>query len=199
MCGLEIHVEGDRVTKIRPDDDDAWSKGYICPKGAVLDHVHHDDPDRLRTPLVRDASAPGGWREVGWPEAFARCEELLAGVIARHGKEAVTCYVGNPTAHNFSLARYVGLFIGLAQLPIIYSAGTVDQWPKNLACMLMYGSMWWIPTRHPPYTTGYSWAEPANARSLSRAPTCSVRFTHRTRRQDRRRRPAPHGNRRARG
>jgi anaerobic selenocysteine-containing dehydrogenase len=145
MCGLEIHVEGDRVTKIRPDDDDAWSKGYICPKGAVLDHVHHD-PDRLRTPLVRDASSPGGWREVGWPEAFARCEELLGGVIARHGKEAVTCYIGNPTAHNFSLARYVGLFIGLAQLPVIYSAGTVDQWPKNLACMLMYGSMWWIPT-----------------------------------------------------
>jgi anaerobic selenocysteine-containing dehydrogenase len=145
MCGLEIHVEGDRVTKIRPDDDDAWSKGYICPKGAVLDHVH-SDPDRLRTPLVRDSNSPGGWREVGWPEAFARCEELLAGVIARHSKDAVTCYIGNPTAHNFSLARYVGLFIGLAQLPVIYSAGTVDQWPKNLACMLMYGSMWWIPT-----------------------------------------------------
>jgi len=145
MCGLEIHVDGDRVAKIRPDYDDVWSKGFICPKGAVLDRVHHD-PDRLRAPLVRDDRAPGGWREVGWPEAFARCEELLAGVIARHGKESVTCYVGNPTAHNFSLARYVGLFIGLAQLPVIYSAGTVDQWPKNLACMLMYGSMWWIPT-----------------------------------------------------
>jgi anaerobic selenocysteine-containing dehydrogenase len=145
MCGLEIHVEGDRVAKIRPDHDDVWSKGYICPKGAVLDHVHHD-PDRLRTPLIRDECAPTGWREVGWAEAFARCEELLAGVLARHGKEAVTCYVGNPTAHNFSLARYVGLFIGLAQLPVIYSAGTVDQWPKNLVCMLMYGSMWWIPT-----------------------------------------------------
>jgi len=145
MCGLEIHVESDRVTEIRPDDRDVWSRGYICPKGAVLDHVHHD-PDRLRAPLVRDESAPGGWREVGWAEAFARCEELIASVLARHGKQAVTCYVGNPTAHNFSLARYVGLFIGLAQLPVIYSAGTVDQWPKNLACMLMYGSMWWIPT-----------------------------------------------------
>jgi anaerobic selenocysteine-containing dehydrogenase len=38
------------------------------------------------------------------------------------------------------------LFIGLAALPVIYSAGTVDQWPKNLVCMLMYGAMWWIPT-----------------------------------------------------
>jgi len=145
MCGLEIHVEDDRVAKIRPDTEDVWSRGYICPKGAVLDHVHHD-PDRLQVPLLRDERSLTGWREVGWTEAFARCEELIAGVVARHGKQSVSCYVGNPTAHNFSLSRYVGLFIGLAQLPVIYSAGTVDQWPKNVVCMLMYGAMWWIPT-----------------------------------------------------
>jgi anaerobic selenocysteine-containing dehydrogenase len=39
------------------------------------------------------------------------------------------------------------LFIALAGLPTIYSAGTVDQWPKNVTCTLMYGPgcMWWIP------------------------------------------------------
>jgi anaerobic selenocysteine-containing dehydrogenase len=141
MCGLEIHVEGDEVALIRPDRDDVWSHGFICPKGTTLGHLHHD-PDRLRAPLVRDGDE---WREVGWDEAFARCEALLSGVVARHGKEAVSCYIGNPTAHNFSLARYVGLFIALAELPTIYSAGTVDQWPKNVTSMLMYGGMWWIP------------------------------------------------------
>src|SRR5262249_57726305 len=40
----------------------------------------------------------------------------------------------------------VELLSGFSQLPTVYSAGTVDQWPKNVACMLMYGSMWWIPT-----------------------------------------------------
>lgn len=141
MCGLEIHVEGDRVALIRADRDDVWSKGYICPKGTTLGHLHHD-PDRLRSPMVREGEQ---WRDVGWDEAFARCEELLHGVLARHGKQAVTTYIGNPTAHNFSLGRYVGLFIALAQLPMIYSAGTVDQWPKNVSSMLMYGGMWWIP------------------------------------------------------
>ena len=141
MCGLEVHVEGDAVALIRPDRDDVWSKGFICPKGTTLGHLHHD-PDRLRAPLVRDGDA---WREVSWSEAFARCEELISGVVERHGKAAATCYIGNPTAHNFSLSRYVGLFIALAQLPTIYSAGTVDQWPKNVSCMLMYGGMWWIP------------------------------------------------------
>jgi len=142
MCGLEVHVDGDRVVAVRPDDDDVWSRGFVCPKGAMLGALHHD-PDRVRTPLVRDGST---WRQVGWDEAFARCEELLAGVLARHGKQAITAYIGNPTAHSMHLSRYVGLFIGMAQLPTLYSAGTVDQWPKNVACMLMYGGMWTIPT-----------------------------------------------------
>lgn len=141
MCGLEVQVEDGRVALIRPDRDDVWSKGFICPKGTTLGHLH-DDPDRLRVPMVRDGDT---WREVSWDEAFATCERLLRGVIARHGKPSVTCYIGNPTAHNFSLGRYVGLFIALSQFPMIYSAGTVDQWPKNVSCMLMYGDMWWIP------------------------------------------------------
>ena len=142
MCGLEVYVEDDQVALIRPDRDNVWSKGFICPKGTTLGHLHHD-PDRLRQPMVRDGET---WREVTWDEAFARCEELLGAVIAEHGKGAVTGYIGNPTAHNFSLGRYVGLFMGLAQLPTLYSAGTVDQWPKNLSSMLLYGQMWWIPT-----------------------------------------------------
>lgn len=140
MCGLRVHVAGDRVTRVEPDPDDVWSRGYVCPKGATLGHLHHD-PDRLRVPMIREGTT---WREATWPEAFARAEELLTGVIARHGKEAVTAYIGNPTVHNFSIGRYVGLFIGMSGLPTVYSAGTVDQWPKNLTAALMYGHMWAI-------------------------------------------------------
>jgi len=142
MCGLELEIDGDRVVRLRPDDADVWSKGYVCPKGAILPQLHAD-PDRLRAPLIREGAT---WREATWDEAFRRCAELLGGVLERHGKAAISAYIGNPTAHNFSLARYVGLFMGLSQLPVIYSAGTVDQWPKNVSCMLMYGHMWWIPT-----------------------------------------------------
>jgi len=140
MCGLRVHVTGDQVGRVEPDPDDVWSRGYVCPKGATLGHLHHD-PDRLRLPMIREGTT---WREATWPEAFARAEELLAGVIARHGKEAVTAYIGNPTVHNFSISRYVGLFIGMSGLPTVYSAGTVDQWPKNLTAALMYGGMWAI-------------------------------------------------------
>ena len=148
MCGLEVQVTDGQVTRIRGDRDDVWSKGYLCPKGTALGHLHHD-PDRIRTPMIRTGDT---WEEVSWDAAFARCDELLAGVIERHGKESISCYIGNPTAHNFSLGRYVGLFIGLSALPVVYSAGTVDQWPKNLTSMLMYGGMWSIPTPDVPRT-----------------------------------------------
>ena len=141
MCGLEIATRGDQVVGIRPDAADVWSKGYICPKGAVLGELHHD-PDRLRAPLVRDGRE---WREVGWDEAFGEVERRLRPVLEGGGQEAVAVYIGNPTAHNFSLGRYVGAFMGLSGLRHVYSAGTVDQWPKNLVAALLYGGMWSIP------------------------------------------------------
>ena len=66
-------------------------------------------------------------------------------MIAEHGIDAVTAYVGNPLAHAFSLSRYIGILIGMSGIPMIYSPGTVDQWPKNVSSHLMYGGMWSIP------------------------------------------------------
>jgi anaerobic selenocysteine-containing dehydrogenase len=142
MCGLHVSVAGGRVERIRANPDDVWSKGYLCPKGTTLGSLH-DDPDRLRAPLVRGAD--GAFREASWAEAFAEAARRLRPVLERDGPAAVTCYIGNPTAHNFSLSRYVPAFVAMSGLPVVYSAGTVDQWPKNLACALMFGGMWTIP------------------------------------------------------
>ena len=142
MCGLQVDVEDGHVKLIRGDRDDVWSKGYLCPKGTTLGHLH-DDPDRLRAPIVRDGDT---WREVSWDEAFARCEELIHGVLDRHGITAVTAFIGNPVGHSYTLGRYMPLFIGQSGMPHIYSSGTVDQWPKNVSSVLMYGNMWKIPS-----------------------------------------------------
>ncbi len=141
MCGLEIQVEGGRVAAIRGNKDDTWSHGHICPKGATLGAVH-EDPDRIRRPLVK---VDGQWQEVSWDAAFRRCTELLAPVIEKYGIGAVTCYTGNPLAHSFSLGRYTGVLLGMSGIPLSYSPGTVDQWPKNLSSHLMYGGWWSFP------------------------------------------------------
>jgi len=141
MCGLQITVENGRVAKIRANDDDVWSRGYICPKGTTLGDLHHD-PDRLRAPLVRRGDA---FHEVTWEEAFAEVEHRLRAVIETHGIGAVTTYIGNPTAHNFSLSRYVAAFAPMSGIERLYSAGTVDQWPKNVSSALLFGRMWTFP------------------------------------------------------
>jgi anaerobic selenocysteine-containing dehydrogenase len=142
MCGLQVDVEDDHVKLIRGDRDDVWSKGYLCPKGTTLGHLH-DDPDRIRQPMVRDGDT---WREVTWDEAFARCEGLIHGVLERDGITAFTAFIGNPVGHSYTMGRYMPLFIGQSGMPHIYSSGTVDQWPKNVSCVLMYGNMWKIPS-----------------------------------------------------
>nr|BBX76998.1 molybdopterin-binding oxidoreductase [Mycobacterium florentinum] len=138
MCGLEIHVEAGAVTGIRGNRDDVWSRGHLCPKGVSLGAVHHD-PDRVRSPMIK---VDGAWQEVSWHAAFRRCTELLTPVIEKYGIGAVTAYTGNPLAHSFSLARYAGVLMGMSGMPVTYSPGTVDQWPKNLSSHLMYG-LWW--------------------------------------------------------
>ena len=141
MCGLRIETSGDRVIGVRGDPDDVWSKGYLCPKGASLAELHHD-PDRLRAPMVREGDQ---WREVSWDEAFARCEELIRPILDEDGIRAITAYIGNPAVHNYSLSRYTGAVAGIPRMPVIWSAGTVDQWPKNLACAELFGNPWSIP------------------------------------------------------
>ena len=142
MCGLRVSVEAGRVKQIRPNHDDVWSRGFICPKGTVLGDLH-EDPDRLRTPLIREPD--GSFREASWQEAFDVTARGIQGVIARHGMSAVTAYIGNPTAHNWSLSRYVPAFIAMSGIAVCYSAGTIDQWPKNLSSALLFGGMWTFP------------------------------------------------------
>jgi hypothetical protein len=110
----------------------------VCPKGTTLGDLHHD-PNRLRAPLVRRGDT---FHEVTWEEAFAEAERRLRAVIEAHGIGAVTAYIGNPTAHNFSLGRYVAAFVPMSGIERLYSAGTVDQWPKNVSSALLFGGMW---------------------------------------------------------
>ncbi|MEA2374711.1 MAG: hypothetical protein QOD53_1174, partial [Thermoleophilaceae bacterium] len=73
-CGLEISMdESGAVTKVRGDAEDVFSHGFICPKGASLKALEQD-PDRLRTPLVR---RDGELVEATWEEAFAEIDRRL--------------------------------------------------------------------------------------------------------------------------
>lgn len=134
-CGLEIDVVDDRVTRIRGDRDDVFSHGYLCPKGSTLRQLH-DDPDRLRLPLIR---RDGELVEVSWDEAFAEVERLLLPILEEHGREAVAAYVGNPNAHNLAGLLYLKPLLKALGSRNVFSASTVDQRPKELANAWLFG------------------------------------------------------------
>ncbi len=91
--------------------------------------------------MIRDGD---DWRAVSWDDALARCEELLHGVLARHGRGALAVRTGNMVGRSYQLPRYVGAFMMAARIAR-YGSSVVDQQPKNLACALMYGNAWTIP------------------------------------------------------
>jgi anaerobic selenocysteine-containing dehydrogenase len=140
-CGVEITLDGDRVTGVRGDADDVFSQGFICPKGGSLGAVHHD-PDRLRAPLVK---RDGEFAEVSWDEAFAEVERRLMPLIEAHGRDAVAVYIGNPSAHIVDFQVYGRALTKALGTRNVYTASTVDQMPKHVSAGHMFGGALTIP------------------------------------------------------
>ncbi len=140
-CGLLIETEGSIITSIRGDEADPLSEGYLCPKAFALKDLY-EDPERLRAPLIREG---GQWREVGWQEAVAAAAAGLHALQQRGGKSAVASYVGNPSAHNLPAMTALAPWLRLLGGSNRYSASSVDQFPKMLACYLLYGAQLSVP------------------------------------------------------
>ena len=134
-CGLAIEVEGARVVRVRGDDADPFSRGFLCPKGAALGELHHD-PDRLRAPLVR---RDGALVPATWDEAFAEVERGLGNVVAEHGRQALAVLLGNPVTHHLAPAFYLRSLIRAAGTRNLFTASTVDQMPQHVVSGLLWG------------------------------------------------------------
>jgi anaerobic selenocysteine-containing dehydrogenase len=145
-CGLELTVNDGVVVRIRGDRDNPFSRGFICPKGSALQRLH-EDPDRLRRPLVRrgDDPASATWEEVSWAEAFAEVERGLVAVLEQHGRDAVGVYLGNPNAHTLAGVLYVRPLLHALGTKNLFSASTVDQMPKHVSSGLLFGNPLAIP------------------------------------------------------
>lgn len=140
-CGLEITLstqpDGKEVVdRIRGDDRDVFSKGFVCPKGATLKHLH-EDPDWLRQPVVK---RDGQFVPVSWNEAFDTIRERLLPILDKHGRDSVAIYLGNPNAHSLAPMLYTRTLVMALGTRNRFSASTVDQRPKEISAGLMFGS-----------------------------------------------------------
>lgn len=140
-CGLEITYKNGKAITIKGDKKDVFSKGYMCPKGAALSQLHND-PDRLRHPLIRTGST---FREASWEEAFEHIEKTFMSIIEKHGRDAVAAYLGNPCSHTLDANLCAPIMLRALKTKNIYSASTVDQMPKHVSCGFMFGGPTTVP------------------------------------------------------
>ena len=141
-CGIVVTVDGNRVVRVRGDEDHPVSRGYVCSKGRGLPAWHHS-PDRLDRPRLHG-------RDVPWSELLRDLAERLALIIGATGPDAVALYLATGLAYDAA-----GQIAAAQWLPSIGSrtfltAVTVDNAPALVAAQLVSGQPMlnpvWDPT-----------------------------------------------------
>jgi len=88
-CGLEVFVENNRMTRVRPDRANPRSQGYACRKG--LNVLYHQYPaDRLTEPLRRVGDR---FEHISWDRAIDEIAGKIRQVVDQHGPRSLA-YMG---------------------------------------------------------------------------------------------------------
>ena len=84
-CQMYLHVRNNRVVRVSGVEGDGPIHGSLCVKGRFgYDFI--GDPERLKTPLVRDK---GGFRKASWDEALNLVADKLKAIREESGPDAV--------------------------------------------------------------------------------------------------------------
>lgn len=146
-CGMIVHVENGRITKIEGNPDSPLSRGTLCAKGlAQLERLNH--PDRLKDPLKRVGPRGGGqWEPISWDEALETIAGRIRQVIDRDGAEALAFAQGTPKGLEFYLMLRLA---NLLNAPNISTPGHVCHMPRETASTLTCGFFPIPDYLHPP-------------------------------------------------
>ena len=146
-CGLLVHVQDGRITKVEPDPDSPLNRGTICAKGiAQLERRYH--PDRLTVPLKRRGERGSGrWESISWDEALDLIARNIEEVKSRDGTKAI-CF-GQGTPKGLELYLMIRL-ANLLRVPNLITPGNVCHMPRETASVLTCGFFPVPDYDHPP-------------------------------------------------
>ncbi len=134
LCGLEVEVEGERITGIQPDPKHVVTEGFACVKG-LKQHHFYQSPDRLRYPLKRVGD---GFERISWEQALAEIGEKVRKLRGIH-PDTISMYVG--TAAGFGVLHPIfakGFMDGIGSKNI-YASATQDCANKFAVARQVYG------------------------------------------------------------
>src|SRR6201994_4658756 len=110
-CRLETRAIDGRIVSIRPALDGPANEGHTCLKGRFA-HGFTRSPDRLKTPLIRDAD--GELRPASWEEALDRIVAELTRIKGEHGPDAIAGLASSRATNEdcYAMARMIRAAIG---------------------------------------------------------------------------------------
>lgn len=143
-CGLDVEIDpaARRVLRIEGDREDVRSQGYLCPKAYAMKEIY-EDPERLKRPLRKRPD--GSWEELDWDTALDYAASRLRAIKENYGANANGFYIGNPTGHNVGGQLYLPPLLNALGTQRSFSAGTMDQFPQNVALHNVLGEPWMFP------------------------------------------------------
>jgi anaerobic selenocysteine-containing dehydrogenase len=111
-------VEGNRITKVRGDKSNPFSRGYTCSKGLTVGKtVHHEQ--RVLQPLKR---MPDGTHEpIPWDQAISEIGQKLGDIVERCSPRSVALVGGGGQANHLDYVYANGL-LGLIGSPWHFNA-----------------------------------------------------------------------------
>ncbi|SFB97964.1 molybdopterin oxidoreductase family protein [Streptomyces aidingensis] len=115
QCGTRLSRAADGAVTVRPTPGFPVNQGGLCQKGWTAPALL-DTPDRLRTPLLRDAG--GTLAPAGWDTALDTIAGRLRELRARYGPDAVAVLGGGGLTNEkaYLLGKFARLALGTSQI-----------------------------------------------------------------------------------
>lgn len=190
-CGIDVHLDGDKITKIEGNKEHVWNRGRLCIKGSHGLEMF-TSPQRLKHPLKRTEQ---GFVEIPLEQALDEIAEKIKGIQAKYGARAVGVWKGEAVgfAQQEELARRWIHAIGSPNYFSNDSACFASRWmggglvlgPQgfqadvdNAQCLIYWGQN--PPNSHPNVTQQINRARERGARLI----VIDVRFTQIARQAD---------------
>ncbi len=108
-CGLEVMTSGNKILKVRPDQENPRSQGYCCRKGLKI-AFYQNNPERLTHPLKRVGDS---FQPISWQDAIEQISVRLLDIVARKGPRSFAYMGGGGQGCHFEAAYGVRLLRAL--------------------------------------------------------------------------------------
>lgn len=106
-CGVLVHVDEGKVTRIKPDPNHPSSRGFICIKGINYAHFTYH-PDRLRYPLRRvGEKGEGKWEKISWDKALDEIAARLTEVKEKYGARSIGTFHGTAPRESLLSSQFL--------------------------------------------------------------------------------------------